>query len=207
MFGITAADLSHGVLDCGGGPSSFTAEVSREGFPAVAVDPIYAFPAREIRERFEATAGPMLAQVRATESDWIWKFHRDPDALLNNRRAALELFLADYESGLSEVRYQVGELPALPFARASFGLALCSHLLFLYSDLLDTAFHIQSLRELCRVAGEVRVFPLLNLRGEPSPHLGAVRSALEDDGWSTEVVKVDYEFQRGGNEMLRISKK
>jgi hypothetical protein len=195
------------VLDCGGGPASFTAEVAREGFRAVAVDPIYAFSAREIRERFEATAEPVMAQVRATESDWTWKFHRDPDDLLNNRRAALELFLTHYERGLSEHRYLVGELPAIPFAQASFGLALCSHLLFLYSDLLDTAFHIQSLRELCRIAGEVRVFPLLNLQGEPSPHLGAVRSALEADGCSTEVGKVAYEFQRGGNEMLRVLRK
>ena len=74
------------------------------------------------------------------------------------------------------------------------------------SDLLDSGFHIQSVRELCRVARDVRVFPLLNLRGEPSPHLGAVRSALEADGWETEIVKVDYEFQRGGNEMLRVLK-
>ena len=74
----------------------------------------------------------------------------------------------------------------------------------LYSDLFTEAFHIEAARELCRVAREVRIFPLLTQSGQPSPHLDAVRSALENDGFSTEVVQVSYEFQRGGNQMLRL---
>jgi hypothetical protein len=70
----------------------------------------------------------------------------------------MEKFLADYERGLREQRYITGELPSLPFDSGSFGLAVCSHLLFLYSDLLSEDFHIRSVLELCRVAGEVRLF-------------------------------------------------
>lgn len=206
MFNLTAADLSGGVLDCGGGPSSFTAEVSADGHRAVSVDPIYEHRAAEIRARFDATSGPMLAQVRATPDDWVWSFHRDPDDLLANRRLALERFLEDYELGLRDGRYIVAELPLLPFDSGSFGMALCSHLLFLYSDLFPADFHVQALRELCRVAREVRVFPLLTLKRQRSPHLSPVRSELEKEGWLTEVVRVNYEFQLGGNEMLRISK-
>jgi hypothetical protein len=117
----------------------------------------------------------MLAQVRATPDDWVWSYHRDPDDLMANPQAALEIFLADYENGLRGGRYMVAELPSLPFPPGSFGLAVCSHLLFLHSDLLSEAFHIESVRELCRVAKEVRVFPLLTLRHEPSPRLAAVR--------------------------------
>ena len=204
MFRLAAEDLSAGVLDCGGGPASFVAEVSASGCRAVAVDPIYAHSGSEIRARFEATAEPMLSQVRATPADWTWSFHCDPDDLLANRRAAIEMFLADYEAGLRERRYVVGELPSLPFDSGSFGLAVCSHLLFLYSDLLSEAFHIRSVRELCRVAREVRLFPLLTLRREPSPHIAAVRSALEAEGWTSEIVCVNYELQRGGNQMLRV---
>ena len=46
-----------------------------------------------------------------------------------------------------------------PLADDSFDLALCSHLLFLYTDHLDAAFHIAAVQELLRVAGEVRIFP------------------------------------------------
>jgi hypothetical protein len=203
MFDLSAQDLTGGVLDCGGGPSSFTAELSACGFRAVSVDPIYAFSASEIRTRFEAIVDSMLSQVRATPDDWAWSYHHSPDDLLLNRRATLERFLADYEGGLRESRYLVGELPSLSFVPASFGLAVCSHLLFLYSDLLTEAFHIRAVRELCRVAREVRVFPLLTQSRQPSPHLDAVRSALAADGYATEVVRVSYEFQRGGNQMLR----
>jgi hypothetical protein len=204
MFKLSEQNLSGGVLDCGGGPASFTAELSASGHRAISVDPIYAYSGSEIRARFEVTAESMLSQVRATPCDWTWSYHRDPDDLLANRRAALESFLADYERGLPDCRYIVGELPSLPLSSGSFRLAVCSHLLFLYSDLLSEDFHIESLRELCRVAQEVRVFPLLTLGHKPSPHLSVVRSALDAEGWTSEVVRVDYELQRGGNRMLRV---
>lgn len=204
MFRLTEADLSAGVLDCGGGPSSFTAEISANGYRVVSVDPLYVCPAAQIRARFEAIAEPMLAQVRATPENWTWSYHRDPDDLLATRRAAVERFLADYERGLSESRYVVGELPALPFKSGSFGLVVCSHLLFLYSELLSQAVHIEWARELCRVGSEVRIFPLLTLRGQRSPHLAAVQTALQAEGWTSEIVRVNYELQRGGNQMLRI---
>lgn len=204
MFGLSSDDLSRGVLDCGGGPASFTAEMLASGFHAVSVDPIYDYSSLEIQSRFELVVQPMIAQVRATPEDWIWSYHRDPDDLCANRRAALERFLADYEQGLQARRYIAGELPSLPFDAGSFGLAVCSHLLFLYSDLLSEDFHIRAVTELCRVAGEVRIFPLLTLARKPSPHLTAVRAAVSSQGMASEVIRVDYEFQRGGNEMLRI---
>ena len=204
MFSLADWDTSGGVLDCGGGPASFTAELRASGIRAVSVDPIYVYSGSEIRARFEAAVSPMLAQVRATPEDWTWTYHRSSEDLGAHRRAALERFLADYDDGLRDHRYIVGELPLLPLESNSFGLAVCSHLLFLYSDLLSEAFHIQSALELCRVAREVRVFPLLTLGGKPSPHLAAVRAALDSEGWTSRIVSVDYELQRGGNQMLRV---
>lgn len=204
MFNLSPADLEAGILDCGGGPASFVAEVAADGVRAAAVDPVYAFAAHEIRSRFEATVEPMLAQVRATPGDWTWSFHRDPEDLVANRRRALERFLSDYEAGRAAGRYLIGELPELPFGHGEFGLALCSHLLFLYSDLLSEEFHIRATLELTRVAREVRIFPLLTLQRQPSAHLDPVRAALRAKGWQTKVVQVPYELQRGGNEMLRV---
>ncbi|MCP5527356.1 MAG: SAM-dependent methyltransferase [Verrucomicrobiales bacterium] len=204
MFALAGEDLSPGVLDCGAGPASFVAELAAEGVPAVACDPIYAYAGKDIRTRFDATCASILAQVRATPDRWVWGYHRDPDGLLRHRRAALEGFLADYDHGKRAGRYLVAGLPELPFGARRFRFAVCSHLLFLYSEQLSAGFHVRSIRELCRVADEVRVFPLLNLAGEPSPHLEAVRRTLAEDGWKSDVVRVDYELQRGGNEMLRL---
>ena len=86
MFSLSPEDLSRGVLDCGGGPASFTAELSASGIRAVSVDPIYAYSGLEIQARFEKVVEPMIAQVRATPEDWTWGYHRDPDDLCANRR-------------------------------------------------------------------------------------------------------------------------
>jgi hypothetical protein len=69
---------------------------------------------------------------------------------------------------------------------------------------MSEEFHIASVRELCRVAREVRLFPLLALGGSPSPHVAPVTAALPA-GCTAEILPVTYEFQRGGNEMLRVT--
>src|SRR5271163_1539583 len=95
MFSLSPEDLSRSVLDCGGGPASFVGELAATGKRAVSIDPIYTFSGAEIRARFEAVVEPMKAQIRATPDDWTWSYHRDPDDLCVNRRAALERFLAN----------------------------------------------------------------------------------------------------------------
>jgi hypothetical protein len=99
------------------------------------------------------------------------------------------------------------KLPRLPFDDRTFSLALCSHFLFLYSEQFSAQFHIDSVVELCRVADEVRIFPLLGLGNVPSPHVGAVKRSAERLGRKVEIVQVTYEFQRGGNQMMRIGRR
>src|SRR5438270_8831865 len=118
----------------------------------------------------------------------------------------MNLFLEDFEKGKAEGRYVTASLPSLPFEDGRFDIALCSHLLFLYSDQLSLDFHRASIEELLRVASEVRVFPLLSLDRRPSPHLNPLVTYLAEKGWRTEVLPVPYEFQRGGNRMLRIGR-
>jgi hypothetical protein len=92
----------------------------------------------------------------------------------------------------------------LPFRDDSFDLALCSHFLFLYSDELSDEDHIRGVRELCRVSREVRVFPLLDMKGNPSRHVRPAIEELEGHGLQVCVEPVGYEFQVGGNQMMRI---
>ena len=121
------------------------------------------------------------------------------------RMSAMQAFLDDYELGKAQARYLDAELPTLPFADAAFDLALCSHFLFLYSSQLGETFHRAAMRELCRVAAEVRIFPLIALGGEPSPFVAGCVQELRAAGHHVRIEKVPYEFQRGGNEMMRIT--
>lgn len=206
MFGLTPDDLQKTILDCGGGPSSFTSELHSTGGNAISVDPLYEFSGPDISSRFRAVADRIMDQVRAEPGRWSWRFHENPEELLRSRETALNRFLADYDSGLTEGRYLRGALPRLPFSENRFALSLCSHLLFLYSNLLSADFHIESLLELARISREIRIFPLVDLNNQPSPHLNPVREALEMAGWRTSLIPVGYELQPGGNQMLRITR-
>ena len=118
--------------------------------------------------------------------------------------AAMEEFLSDYPGGRTENRYVDGQLPHLPFPDGYFDLAVCSHLLFLYSEHLDEDFHVASIQELCRVAGAARIFPLLELGSKKSRHVSAVMTRLAAAGYAVSIETVPYEFQRGGNQMVRV---
>jgi hypothetical protein len=205
MFALSDADLQGRVLGCGDGPASFNAEATRRGARVVSCDPIYQFDAAQIRRRIDETAAEVLEQARQNAHEFVWNdVIPDIQALKHVRMAAMTAFLDDFEAGRREGRYVNAGLPSLPFADGAFDLALCSHFLFLYSQQHDADFHVAAMRELCRVAREVRVFPLLALGGQPSPHLGAAREALTEDGWHSSIERVPYEFQRGGFEMLRV---
>lgn len=202
-FALADLPAGTGILDIGGGPSSFAAEGASRGFRVTAVDPIYALDGRSIAAQFEQTVKVMREGMRLASYRFNWKFYGSEALVHQRRRTALEIFLKDFETqGAS--RYVPGALPRLPFGDGSSDVALISHLLFLYGDEFDGAFHLASLREALRIAGEVRVFPLLNLDGRPSSHLPVVMRALEADGYDAELVPVDFEFQIGATKMLRV---
>lgn len=83
----------------------------------------------------------------------------------------------------------------------SFDMALSSYFLFLYSTHLSADFHIQALLEMLRVSNEVRVFLLLALDSSLSTHLPMVNERLAEQGFSIEIMRVPYEFERGSNNM------
>src|SRR5579863_892683 len=204
MFTLGAADSGKRILGCGDGPASFNAEATAMGLRVISVDPIYQFTAAEIADRVEATFETVLSQCQARAAHYVWGRFPDIEALGAARREAMRRFVADFEAGKAAGRYLVGSLPHLPFEDASFGLALSSHLLFLYSEHLSLEAHLAAAREMLRVAAEVRLFPLLALKGERSPHVAPLAEALWREGRTVEEVRVDYEFMRGGNTMLRL---
>jgi SAM-dependent methyltransferase len=204
MFALTDVDLGGLVLGCGDGPASFNAVLTEKGGRVVSADPLYRFSPNDIRERIRQTYAEVMEQTRQNAQEFVWTNIKSVDELGRVRMTAMKEFLSDYPLGLAEKRYRDGELPHLPFPDKSFDLAICSHLLFLYSEHLSEDFHVASIKELCRVAGETRVFPLLELGAIKSRHLQAVRARLTADGYAVSMETVPYEFQRGGNQMMRV---
>ena len=206
MFALSEEDLTKPILGCGDGPASFNAELTRRGGAVVSVDPLYAFGPDEISQRLDETFDAVMAQTRQNEDEFVWEHIRSVDELGRIRMEAMRDFLSDYPQGRSDGRYLARSAPVLNFADNSFELALSSHFLFLYSDQLDLKFHVDTISELCRACGETRIFPLLQLGATPSPHVEPVAEHFLAEGYEVELVKVPYEFQRGGNKMLKIRK-
>jgi hypothetical protein len=204
MFALTEEDLRLRILGCGDGPASFNAEATRRGTRMISCDPIYRYDTEQLRQRIAATSREILEQTRKNAGDFVWTTITSVEELGRVRLAAMNDFLDDYAAGRREGRYINAELPTLPFADASFDLALSSHFLFLYTAQLGEAFHRAAILEMCRIAREVRIFPLLALGSVLSPLVELLAGELGSQGFVVSVEDVDYEFQRGGNQMMRI---
>ena len=204
MFSLSPQDKVGRILGCADGPASFNAEMTAQGCRVVSVDPLYALAPEAIAQRWRETFDLMLDQARCNRQDFVWDRIGSPEALGQLRMEAQNRFLADFPGGKADARYIDASLPDLPFDSGSFDLALCSHFLFLYSQWFDLEFHVQAMLEMLRVAREVRVFPLRQLGGAPSPHVQGVVAACREAGMLAELVVVDYEFMKDGNQMLRV---
>ncbi|MGL5943207.1 MAG: SAM-dependent methyltransferase [Waterburya sp.] len=206
MFALSEADLNTRILGCGDGPASFNAEMSELGYFVQSIDPIYQFSAAQIKTRVQENYDLLISQVKQNSDRYIWKNFQNADELGQARLMAMEKFLRDYETGKLAGRYLPQSLPSLGFSDHQFKLCLCSHFLFLYSDQLSWDFHLDSMYELLRVSQEVRIFPLLKLNCERSPYLDPIMQDLVKQNFNVQVVTVPYEFQKGGNQMLKVSR-
>ena len=134
-------------------------------------------------------------------------FYKSKENHRNHRENALKAFVNDF----NKKDYVFAKLPNLPFENNYFDLALSSHLLFVYDNMLDYEFHKNSILEMLRVSKEVRIFPLVDFKNSRvseeknfSPFLYKILEELKD--FKCEIVKVDFEFQPKANYYLKILK-
>ena len=208
MFALTEGDLKKQILGCADGPASFNAELSQAGGSVVSFDPLYRHSVATIRRRIAETVKQIISRTRQMEDQYVWD-DRIPnvDTLERVRVHAMDCFLGDFEAGVRQQRYVTAELPNPTLGLYGFDLALCSHFLFLYSDQLSERFHCRSISRLLESAPELRVFPLLDLDGRLSRHLQPTLEFIRSAGHEVSIETVDYEFQKGGNQVLRITRR
>jgi len=203
MFLLSDDDLRKKILGCGDGPACFNAELSAKGGNVTSIDPIYQFNPEQIRARIGEVYPQIMEQVSRNKDDYIWINIGGVEELGRVRMDAMKSFLSDYEKNQETERYIKASLPILPFEDGEFDLALCSHYLFLYSEHVNLEQHMESMKELCRVSREVRIYPLLSINSnKESPHLEPVMAEMEKSGIDASLIPVRYEFQKGATKML-----
>lgn len=204
MFDLNENDLSKKIISFGDGPASFNAEMTLSGHKVISLDPIYQFSKNDIRQRIEESKETVLKQTILNKNNFVWKEIKNISNLEQTRMKAMRHFIDDFELGKNQGRYIYHQLPnATPFANKAFQLGLSSHFLFLY-DQLGLQFHIESITEMLRVCNEVRIFPLINLNGEQTTLTNDVIHHFKTN-YQTNIITVNYEFQKGGNQMLSIT--
>ena len=204
MFDLSPDSLNGRLLEYGSGPSAFNAEVHQAGKQCVSCCPLFALDKDTLSSKAVLVFADMAEQVREERDKFDFSHYGSFEGLLEQRRAGMATFFADYELGKKEKRYLPIQDIILPFANFSFDLALSSHYLFGELENQDLDFHIAVIKELARVAKEVRIFPLIDREGQPSPFLGPVLLGLQQENYGTEVRNVNYLLQAQGNAMLRV---
>ncbi len=204
MFDLHEQDLGKSILDYGAGPASFNAEMHAQGHHVISCDELYCDKQATIAQRLEKEFQQMRDNVKQHPERFVWQQIPDVAALEQRRRAATAVFLQDYALGQQQGRYCGNSYPDLPFAESTFELALASHAVFTTHSDKPAEYVIAMLRALTHIAQEVRVFPLLADQGDISPLVGPVLLGLQQHKLNIEVRQVAYQFQRGGNAMLRV---
>jgi hypothetical protein len=204
MFDLTPAHLDGSLLEYSSGPSAFNAALHQQKKQCISCDPLFTLDKATFTSKAALIFADMAEKVRLEQEKYDFSRYGNIDGLIEKRRAGMTVFFADYLAGKKEKRYLPIHDIALPFPDFYFDLALSSHYLFGEMENQDLAFHLQVLKELARVAKEVRVFPLIDRDGEPSKFLGPVLLGLQKDNYGVEVRSVNYHLQPKGNAMLRI---
>ncbi|WP_327591651.1 hypothetical protein [Streptomyces chartreusis] len=173
----------------------------------MSVDPCFALSAPDLRIVVErdrelarrwVTARPQRFPV---DSGGSWIQH-------DEWRCAAENVLADLRLEMPRRRgcYVAASLPRLPFRDGAFALALSGHFLFTYADRLSSAFHRAALRELLRVAEEVRVYPLRTHLDESAAWHPCLAEYLPGSGVRGQIVVVQPQSDQADRHMLMLSR-
>ncbi|HLB56942.1 MAG TPA: hypothetical protein VJK30_06415 [Coxiellaceae bacterium] len=101
--------------------------------------------------------------------------------------------------GVQVVSADASQLPHFQYKAHQFDLALCTDFIFYHSH--STKEIAELVEELCRIASEVRIFPLMDKTGKASKELGPLMLILQKKNYGVEVRSSVFE---NGNAMLRI---
>jgi SAM-dependent methyltransferase len=208
MFDLTDENLHSRILEYGCGTSAVNALLYENAPLFVSCDPLFDLPKQQLKAEvsslFEHRAKQLLAEQSMLDVSAYGSFEN----LIKERRAGCDVFLSDYDQGSLQERYITELNHQLPFADFTFDFALSSHYLFTEFDshfeMMHIEEHIQIIRELARVANEVRIFPVIDKLGQASPLLGPILLGLSQANYGVEVREVPYSLYTKGNVMLRV---
>jgi Methyltransferase domain len=200
MYDLTESDLSKAIFDFSAGIASFNAEATRRGMQVISADSSYDLSPEKMKIYAQHFLQDMVSQLKEYPNRLRDK--SDMTRVIDLWKKTEETFLQDYAVNQAQHRYCKIQLPKMPYKTHQFDLVLCTD--FIFHHLLSSEDIAFIVKELCRVATEVRIFPLLDNQGKTSEELGPLMLMLQQKNYGVEVREVPYKTLKGGNAMLRI---
>lgn len=204
MFDLSQDDMNSSILEYGCGPSAVNSRQTANNNKVISCDPLFVLDKDTLSSKVTMIFADMAEQVKREQERFDFTRSGGYEQLVAERQQGVKEFFADYQAGKAQGRYQGITDYNLPFADFSFDFALSSHYLFADLDNQTVEFHLAVIRELARVAKEVRIFPLIDREGNTSEFLGPVLLGLQQDNYGVEVREVDFHLHQTGNAMLRV---
>jgi len=106
--------------------------------------------------------------------------------------------LTDKEAASNILQYN-GE--AISYQPGEFDLCLCSELFFDRSKNQSVEYHVDTIKALCLVANEVRIFPVKGNEKDVSLLVGPVMLQLQQENFGVEIKQVTHD---DGKAMMRV---
>jgi len=204
MFALTDDDLQKSFLEYNSGVSAFNCEVKSQALSCISCDPWYVLDKQSLKEKIEHSFDKRLLELENNLNSLDLSRYASFEKLVAYRQQGVASFFADFEKGLAEKRYMPITVDELPFHDFQFDFALVANNFFADLDYQTVEYHIARIKELARVAKDVRIFPLVDAKGVPSNLLGPIIMGLYKDKFRVEVKDVSYHLQHRGNAMLRV---
>lgn len=204
MFDLSQEEMDGSILEYGCGPSAVNSQLNQSKQSIVSCDPLFVLDKDTLSSKATMIFASMASEIKKQQEQFDFSQSGGFERLLEIRQQGMKQFFADYQQGKSDGRYQGVTDYHLPFADFAFDYALSSH--YLFADLEDQTidFHLFVIRELARVAKEVRIFPLVDKEGKTSDFLGPVLLGLQQENFGVEVREVSFHLHKSGNAMLRV---
>ncbi|MDP3704375.1 MAG: hypothetical protein Q8R24_00515 [Legionellaceae bacterium] len=204
MFQLSESDLTKHFLEYSSGASAVNFELQHVASECISCDPWFYLDSNTLKTEINTNFEARLHQFKAENQVFDVSRYGSLEKLIAYRREGIATFLADYDQGRIDKRYLPVTDTVLPFSDFAFDFALSTHYLFADLDHQTVDYHIEVIQELARVAKDVRIFPLVDVNGVPSPILGPVLLKLHQANYGVEVRDVAYHLQPKGNAMLRV---
>lgn len=90
------------------------------------------------------------------------------------------------------------------YSSGEFDLCLCDHVLFDRTKDKSVGYHVDTIKRLCEVAKEVRIFPITADEQVVTSLVGPVMLNLQQQNFGVEIKPVGSDDNHGENTMMRI---